>query len=217
MSDLRTLEVQVRARRRDLDREAGLARALALQGKQYQGDVQALQTEVDQYDRVAGVLNKMGEERQESVQREIEVLVTRGLQTIFGADLSFHVVSEIKAKVSATDFVVRTTFADGTTLDTPVMDSRGGGLAAVVGFLLRLVVMLLSPGARRFMVLDETFAALSVEYEGRLAEFIRELVDRTETQVLLVTHSDAYSDYADNVYRFSLDSRGRTQVKEGPG
>ena len=66
-------------------------------------------------------------------------------------------------------------------------------------------------------VLDETFAALSVEYEGRLAEFIRELVDRTETQVLLVTHSDAYSDYADNVYRFSLDSRGRTQVKEGPG
>ena len=212
MTALTELRSLAKSRRRDLDRQSGQAKAIVVRARHLDAEVTGLQAEVARLERVAGVLNSIGEERQESAQRQIEALVTRGLQTIFGTELSFHLVTEVKGKAAVTDFIVRTTFADGSHLDTPVMDARGGGLASVVGFLLRLVVMLLSEHGRRLLILDETFAALSAEYEPRLAEFIRELVDRTNVQIILVTHSDAFSDHADKLFRLAIDSRGRSKV-----
>jgi DNA repair exonuclease SbcCD ATPase subunit len=102
---------------------------------------------------------------------------------------------------------------DGEQLDTPVMDARGGGVAAVIGFLLRLVILLLTePPVRHVMFLDESFAQLSVEYEPALAEFIKELTERTNMQVVLVTHSTAFDDAADKSYRFELRD-GVTKVE----
>lgn len=88
-------------------------------------------------------------------------------------------------------------------------------MAAVVGFVLRLVVLLLTPGTQRFLALDESFAHVSASYEPRVAEFLREVADKAEVQILLITHSDAYSDLADARYRLSLGSDGVTVVEEG--
>jgi ABC-type lipoprotein export system ATPase subunit len=45
---------------------------------------------------------------------------------------------------------------------------------------------------------------VSADYEPRLAEFLAELVARTGVQIIMVTHSDAYSEHADVRYRFAL-------------
>jgi hypothetical protein len=50
------------------------------------------------------------------------------------------------------------------------------------------------------------------EYETRLAEFLREVADKAGVQVILITHSDAFSDAADARYRFSLGPDGKTRV-----
>jgi DNA repair exonuclease SbcCD ATPase subunit len=71
----------------------------------------------------------------------------------------------------------------------------------------------LTPGSRRVLFLDESFAQLSEEYEPRLAEFLRELVDKTDLQIIMVTHSHAFSDIADQVYRFDLNDAGTTVVR----
>ena len=88
-------------------------------------------------------------------------------------------------------------------------------MAAVVGFVLRLVVLLLTPSHRRFLALDESFAHVSASYEPRVAEFLREVADRAGVQILLITHSDAYSDLADVRYRLSLAPDGTTVVEKG--
>lgn len=214
MSDVQLLVSKARASRRELDRLQGHARHVGLQGQQVQGQVAKLKDQVALFEKTAVLLSSIGEERQESVQRQIEQLVTRGLQTIFGEDLSFHVVQSIKAKSSNVDFVVRTTLADGTEVDTPVMEARGGGLAATVGFLLRLVVLLLSGGKDQVLVLDETFAMVSDEYVGRVAEFIREVVDQTGLQVIMVTHQPAFTEHADVVYRFGVKNGQTRAVRE---
>jgi ABC-type branched-subunit amino acid transport system ATPase component len=100
-------------------------------------------------------------------------------------------------------------------VETSVLDARGGGMAAVAGFVLRLVVLLLTPGARRFLALDESFAHVSASYEPRVAEFLREVADKAGVQVLLITHSTAFSDLADARYRLTLGADGITQVHEG--
>jgi ABC-type molybdenum transport system ATPase subunit/photorepair protein PhrA len=88
------------------------------------------------------------------------------------------------------------------------MDARGGGMAAVTGFMIRLVVLLLTPRARRILFLDETFRFVSSEYEGRLAEFLAEVAERAGVQLVLVTHSDAFNDAADAHYHIELGSDG---------
>jgi DNA repair exonuclease SbcCD ATPase subunit len=209
---LDTLTDRLRRTRRSLDRQAGEARAVATAGLRVQAEIADLRRQLELHEQIAAVLTSIGEQRQNAVQHQIETIVTQGLRTIFGDDLSFHLVTGVERKTPVVNFVVRSTL-DGSVVDTDVMDARGGGLAAIVGFLLRVVVLLLSRDRQAtILIMDETFAHVSAEYEPRLAEFLRELADKTGIQIVLVTHSDAFSDLADCRYRFELVN-GVTVVK----
>lgn len=206
---------RVRSARSLLDQEIGRARAVKERGLKTQDEVALLTAERAVYERAAALLGSIGEERQQAAQRQVEALVTRGLQTVFSEEYSFHIEQSMYGARPEVNFLVRSTLSDGKVIETDVLSSRGGGLASVVGFLLRVVISLLSRKAEETVFfLDETFGMLSKEYEGRMAEFIRELADKTGLQFVLVTHSDAYSDLADKRYRFELTKSGTTVVKE---
>jgi len=215
MDEIQLLENQVLVRRRALDERAGEARVTLSRGTELQVEVAELKSEVELLDRVSILLNSLGEERQLKAQTTIEELVTRGLQTIFDESLSFHIIQTTKAKSAYIDFVVRTQLEDGSAVDTPVMDARGGGLAATIGFLLRLVVMLLRGGTQgeNILFLDETFAHVSDEYQEPLRDFVREVVDKTGIQILMVTHQPVFTEAADKIYRFGQID-GKTVVTD---
>jgi predicted nucleic acid-binding Zn-ribbon protein len=137
MNELDELTIAVRKRARDLDSLSGEARAVAQRGKDLQDEIGGLTTAISELERVAGLFNSLGEERQIKAQQNIEGIVTRGLQMIFDESLSFHILQSVKNKTAVVDFVVRTTLPDNSIVETGVLDARGGGLAATVGFLLR--------------------------------------------------------------------------------
>lgn len=198
--------------RRLVDRQRGEAFALADQGKMLLEEIRQLNQVVELHEKAALVLAAIGEQRQDAAQRSIEALVTQGLQTIFTDDLSFHLVPGVRAKAPVVDLVIRSTLNDGTTVDTDVLAARGGGLAAVVGFLLRLVILLLSKNRQdTVLFLDETFAHVSAEYLPRLIEFLKDLVAKTGVQIVLVTHEDSFQEAADVIYHLKLVD-GITQV-----
>jgi len=85
----------------------------------------------------------------------------------------------------------------------------------VVGFLVRLSVLLLGAN-RRLLLLDETFAQLSAGYEPALAEWLGDVAEKAEVQLIMVSHSDAYAEHADTVYRTKLVS-GITDFEEVHG
>jgi hypothetical protein len=197
-----------------LEREAGEAVAVAKRGKAAKAEVASLREQLELHEKACRVLTSIGEEHQEAARGQVEGLVTRALQVVFSEDLSFHLVPGVSGNRAVVDFVLRSTYG-GTVIDTPVMEARGGGMAAVVGFVLRLVVLLLTPGARRFLALDESFAHVSASYEPRVAEFLREVADKAGVQLLLITHSTAYGDVADASYRLVLGEGGVTEVHPG--
>lgn len=212
---LEDLARRAAVRRRELDAQYGEARSIGARAKEIQAEIATLSGEVDTLERVSILLNSMGEERQLQAQNVIEELVTRGLQKIFDESLSFHIIQSTKGKTANVDFFVRTTLSNSMVVDTPVMEARGGGVAATIGFLLRLVVMLLRSGNTReenLLVLDETFAHVSVEYVQQVGEFLREIVDKTGVQIVMVTHQQEFVDFGDLVYRFSTED-GKTQVE----
>ena len=210
---LEELATRTRHRRRILDERHGEARALLTRGKELQEEVFGLAETVEDLDRVTILLNSLGEDRQQRAQQTIEELVTRGLQTIFDETLSFHIVQTTRGKSVQVDFVVRTTIR-GRAIDTPVLDARGGGLAATIGFLLRLVVLLLTRGQRQdaLLVLDESFAHVSAEYLPAVSAFVREVVGKTGVQIVIVTHQEELVEGADAVYRFTM-SDGQTKAE----
>jgi DNA repair exonuclease SbcCD ATPase subunit len=192
--------------------DIGRAREVGRAGKQAEAEVARLLEEIERCERTARLFTTIGEQRQELARQQIEGLVTRGLQTIFDEELSFHLVPSVRANSAQVDFVVRSVYG-GTEVDTPVLEARGGGMAVVVAFMLRLVVLLLTPGVRKVLFLDESFAHVSRGYEPRVAEFLKSVSEHAGVQIILITHSDAFSDVADARYRLELEG-GVTAVRE---
>jgi glycerol-3-phosphate responsive antiterminator len=212
LTDLAALSKRVDLACRQLTHLGAQAEMLTERFHELNREIAALETTEQLCTQAAHVLTAIGEQRQDQAQRRIESLVTLGLQTIFGDELSFHLVQGVRAKNPVVDFVVRSTLPDGTTVDTDVMDARGGGLAAVVGFLLRVVILLLSHQRQdTVLLLDETFAHVSAEYLPTLIAFLRQLVQRTGVQIVMVTHEDTFAEAADALYRFTLN-HGTTVV-----
>jgi DNA repair exonuclease SbcCD ATPase subunit len=214
-AELEALEKRIAARDREIERTIARIEALLDSRSQLEAQIKSLQEEVLVLDRAGAVLNSLGEDRQFKAQTVIESLVTRGLQEIFDDTLSFHILQTVKGKNVAVEFLVRTTLSNGVVVDTPVMDARGGGLAATIGFLLRVVILLLKNGKDKdnILILDETFAHVSDEYLEGLGAFLREIVEKTGIQIIMVTHQPQFLEYADKAYRFNLID-GRTVVEE---
>lgn len=206
MSDL---AAEVKAARSLLDQALGEARALAAAERAAQARIELFEQQIELHERVIIALTQLGEEEQDAAQRYVEEMVTRGLQAIFSEELSFCLVQSTRAGQANVEFVIR----DGD-LETPVLEARGGGMAAVTGFLLRLAVLLKTPGAARVLWLDEPFAHVSAEYRGRVAEFLREICTEAKVQVIMVTHDQEYAELADDVYQFS-QVQGETSVSSG--
>jgi ABC-type iron transport system FetAB ATPase subunit len=216
IDDVEALTRLVSQAEKAIEREIGEAKAAATSVRNNRAEASELDDAVLALEQVIAILNSFADERQRQIQSSIEQLVTYGLHTIFEQNLSFHILQSEKARRVETRFVVRSQTPDGTLTETPILDSRGGGIAAVAGFLLRLIVMLLRKDTRHFLLLDETFAMVSNEYEPKLIEFIRQLVDKTDAQLVVVTHKaqEAWIENADKAYQFSLLPSGKTKIAE---
>lgn len=215
-TNISALTEQVRAVRQDLSIQVGTARSLAERGQALEAQAASLASQRVTADRVAGLLSALGSVRDAAARGQVEALVSAGLAAIFEENLSFHLIETTSRQTPQIDFVVRTHLPDGSSFDTDVLSARGGGLAAVVGLLLRVVLILLTRASGKkapdVLVLDETLAHLSAEYLEAAGQFLRTLVDSTGLQLVMVTHSDQLADFADVTYRFRLDSDGSTRV-----
>ena len=172
--------------------------------------VSSLVSQIDNLKIIEAYLSQFADERQAQVFKQIESTVTEGLRYIFQEDLRLDVSNKLVGSRSEVVFSVISETEEGE-LKTGVMDARGGGVAAIVGFLTQAVLILLTPGLRPFMALDETFRNVSSEYQEPLGQFVSDLCSRTGLQVLLVTHQPEIAEYADTQYSFT-QSDGITNI-----
>ena len=206
-----TLEVDIDRQIRSCDRLMGNLQATAGLYQSESQNLSDLQTQLETETAARDVLNLVAEEFFDNTLRVIETLVTQGLQKVL-KDPSLAL--ELERKISRNKVGVVMTVSSmmkQTKVNTDVLSARGGGLASLVGFFIRLVLMA-SSGQVRVLVLDESFAHLSVEYESLLAELLHDLSDRMKVQIIMVTHSEVYEEYADTVHRFSL-ADGITKIQ----
>jgi DNA repair exonuclease SbcCD ATPase subunit len=207
------LQARLQKVEKRINQQTAEARLLATKGKALQEEITLAQHDLELYNKVAITLASIGEQRQAAAQKTIEELITRGLKAIFELNLNFSLEQTQRGKTPEVKFYVESRPLKGASVKTSVMDARGGGLAAVVGFLLRLVILLLSKDKEPILILDESFSHVSAEYRKPLAQFIVEIINSTRTQIVLVSHDEIFLDFADKRYKLSQVD-GVTEVEE---
>lgn len=130
-------------------------------------------------------------------------VVTEGLQAIFvDQDLEFEIVVSQKNGKVWVDFE---TLQDG--VRGPALRSFGGGVSSVESLLLRLLV-LLKTGLAKYLILDESLAALSEHYVEAAGSFIRKMAEELDVNVLLITHNQAFLEHAHTAYKAEQEPSG---------
>jgi ABC-type uncharacterized transport system ATPase component len=128
----------------------------------------------------------------------IEGVVTDGLRTIF-FDQKLNFISEMSSKYNkvSTEFFV---YQENGSIKGSPLDSFGGGPSSIISLILRILV-LLRLKKRRFLVLDETLAAISDDYIEPTGNFLKKLSSTIGLPILMVTHKTSFLDYSDTSYQ----------------
>lgn len=207
MNRLEAVAARYDERRTAYARRAGEAEALGRQLASLQGQERDKLAEAEVMERVAALLESYSEAEHAELRSRVEALATFGLGAVFGEGLSVRLETGAERGQATMRFRI---VSGGVEADP--MEAAGGGLAQVVGFVLRLVDLMLRPEAARFLFLDETFAMVSEEYQEPMAALLRRLADEAGVQVVLVTHLPRLGAYADRAYRLSA-AGGATRVQ----
>jgi DNA repair exonuclease SbcCD ATPase subunit len=140
---------------------------------------------------------------------KIESIVSGGLQMVFG-DKSMGLVLSKKETARGSSYEILLRQGD---FSGKIMDSFGGGVANVISFLLR-VVMVKRFKLAKFLALDESFNNVSADHLPLVSEMLQRLCRDHGFTVLAVTHQPVLAQAADRVYRITDEERPRI-VLEG--
>jgi DNA repair exonuclease SbcCD ATPase subunit len=196
----------------ELNRRSGRQEALEDQLQEKEHDLELNRRTADVSLKVRILMEKMTEDKREAVRTKIEALVTHGIQAVFGEGYFFVIKQELKRNAINFDFKIIHEFG-GERHESDLRGTHGGGLVALVGFLLRVVMVLFShPTRRRTIFLDETMAALDGDKRVAFAHLLRTLGGKLGLQFVLITHSPEYSADADKVYEVLAKGDGKAKI-----
>lgn len=201
------LETEIRGLRLELERKAGARDVVEAALAKYEGDVARAVDDADTARKGSEVLQAAIELRRAELRDRVESLVTRGLRAVFRrADMEFFFEARVHGGIVGILPALRSTFR-GQPIEAGIVEGHGGGVADVISFLLRVVVLSLArPKLALVLVLDEPFRHVSTEYLRGCATLLRELSRTAGIQFILVTHKPDLLDAADVVYRTKVEN-----------
>lgn len=166
-------------------------------------ELERLETEIEITQKARAIIQKVGQETQQALQYRISELVNLALTAIFDDPYEFIVEFELKrGQTECTMLFSR----DGYVFNP--LDAAGGGVVDVASFALRLTCLtLIRPKPRNLLVLDEPFRFLSESLQPKAANLLKELSERLEIQILMITHNKVLVESADAIFEVSKDGQ----------
>jgi len=166
-------------------------------------EISYLHSEIKILDKVVELFKHLLDELIVDNVRKVENLVTYGLKVAFPAqDLRFKAeVKRGKGKIG----IEFKTIKDGKIVGE-AMETFGGSIVVVESFLLRLIVIV-KLALQRVLVLDESFDAVDPKYSLNVSELLREMCEKLNFNLLLVTHNSTLLEFAHHIYKAVGDSK----------
>lgn len=164
-------------------------------------------------EKTLDVLRMYAKIKEQALREKIDDVVTQGMRLIFGNTYT----SKMEFKISRGQAVLIPKIISefqGEQIETPIEDSRGGGVANVASVIYQILVLsLYEPRQSKILIADEPFRNLSQEHLEAAGEFLKILSEKLNIQIVLVTHRKELEAVADRLYKFS-NKDGVTQVEK---
>lgn len=133
----------------------------------------------------------------DQIKDGFEKLVTFALRYIYNEGYSFQLEFGKRGNLQELNFNVKT--PDFEEPANP-LDTSGDGVLNIVSVALRAVLLEVSrPKIEGFLILDESFANLSKEFQPNASKFLKELNKKLNRQIIMISHLDYFLEHADNV------------------
>lgn len=155
-------------------------------------------------EKVNVLLQKTSEHAREQSKIQIENLVTNCLQYVFDSNIEFKIeIEESHSKPIADFFVISKD--DDIIIKTKPELSRGGGIVDVVSLALRIAFLQIhKPLVEGPIILDEPAKHVSEDYIFNVADFLKQVSEMFNRQIILVTHNNHLSAISTTAYRVEL-------------
>lgn len=167
--------------------------------------------DIDVFEQVRMLLQKTSDYAREQSRARIESLVTNCLQYIFDSNIEFKIeISEIRGRPEAEFFVI--SVINGETIKMKPQEARGGGVVDIISLALRLAMLQCSSvDINGPIILDEPAKHVSDEYIVQVAEFLKQVSQMFNRQVIMVTHNRHLTEIADKAFKIE-QSDGKSLI-----
>lgn len=173
--------------------------------------LESARREVEDLQGAQRVLQEVAERlavENETVTARLGTLALR--DTFYDQDLSLRVDHTVVRGQAATGLRL---WDEVRQVEGEVLDSFGGGPAALLSVLLRVLTVLRQAHLKRILILDEPLVQVSAQYQERAARLLRKLCESIEQgglgfTMLVVTHSPLIQDAAHRFYQAEVAADG---------
>lgn len=201
---INNLEKDIDKKKEEYNLRKGQRDQLVDEKQERQKRIEKLKEEVDIFEETRILLQETAEYARRQAKQQIENLVTKALQYIFGAEFSFEIEIEEKRGRPSAEFYVVSEYQDQKLKNNPQM-ARGGGIVDVVSLALRIAILeSYRPKVAGPLVLDEPAKHVSEEYISNVAQFLKYVNQHFSRQVIIVTHKSHLSQIGDKSFRVEL-------------
>jgi len=212
-SNLSTLQWALNKQKELFNQEKGKRDALVKIRQEMKLEFESKQNYLETLGQVNVLLQKTSEYQRRMACAQIEELGTFALQYIFGSNFKLEI--DLTPKPEAEIYVV-STGEDGFVKVKP-QDSRGGGIVDIVSLALRIVMLQAwEPFIDGPVILDEPGKHVSSEHIQAVANFLLEVGNKFNRQVIAVTHNEQLASAADHHLTVKLvNHKSKVTVEKG--
>ncbi len=169
------------------------------------------------YQKTALFCSAMLEHTQKSLEDTFSNIGSAALNKIFGDDkkLKFS-FDKNKKKNPSVNIEISQHWDKDDDLITNIMEAEGGAMIDIVALGLRLaMIKLISPEQKGPIFLDEICRYISKNDSIRATgEFLREISDKLNKQLIIITHTPELFNYADKLFTFDIAAKKTITIRE---
>ena len=138
-------------------------------------------------------------------------ICTSGVRTIMGDELTIQIEHGERAGVPISDFKICSVYNGETIKLEPSADEVGGGVADIIALASFLTMNILNKEQNSApMLLDEPTKYVSLGNADRVGQFISDIAQQFNKQILMVTHAGDTAKYAENIIHVQLNDAGQS-------
>ena len=211
--ELNNLEEALAYAQKELTKKKAQREILLNEKKAVEQEWHELEKKRELLDKVRILLQQTSDHTRQQAKEQLEAIVTRALQYVFGPSFRFEIQLEKHGGNPSAEFYVVTEW-EGNPIRNKPQDARGGGVVDLLSLALRVALIeSITPRVQGPIILDEPGKHVSEDYVIPFVELIKSLSDTFHRQIIMVTHNTDLTESADVAFEVRLN-KGKSVVRK---